>query len=69
MAKEKQNDELADETRENAEAEAQVIIEKAKEEAAAIVAAAREEAEPSPAAPKRREDNLVPIRLFRSMVI
>ena len=46
-------------------AEAQAIIEKAKEEAAAIVAAAREEAEPGPAAPKRREDNLVPIRLFK----
>lgn len=54
MAKEKQNAELAEETRENAEAEA-----------AAIVAAAREEAEPSLAAPKRREDNLVPIRLFK----
>lgn len=65
MAKEKQNAELAEETRENAEAEAQAIIEKAKEEAAAIVAAAREEAEPSLAAPKRREDNLVPIRLFK----
>lgn len=58
MAKEKQNAELAEETRENAEAEAQAIIEKAKEEAAAI-------AEPSLAAPKRREDNLVPIRLFK----
>lgn len=65
MAKEKQNAELTEETRENAEAEAQAIIEKAKEEAAAIVAAAKEEAEPSPAAPKRREDNLVPIRLFK----
>ena len=65
MAKEKQNAELTEETRENAEAKAQAIIEKAKEEAAAIVAAAREEAEPSLAAPKRREDNLVPIRLFK----
>lgn len=46
-------------------AEAEAIIEKAKEEAAAIVAAAKEEAEPGPAAPKRREDNLVPIRLFK----
>lgn len=59
MAKEKQNAELTEETRENAEAEAQAIIEKAKEKAAAIVA------EPGPAAPKRREDNLVPIRLFK----
>ena len=65
MAKEKQNAELTEETRENAEAKAQAIIEKAKEEAAAIVAAAKEAAEPGPAAPKRREDNLVPIRLFK----
>ncbi len=65
MAKEKQNAELTEETRENAEAEAQAIIEKAKEEAAAIVAAAKEGAAPTGGAPKRREDNLVPIRLFK----
>lgn len=65
MAKEKQSPEAQD-----VQAEAQDILDKAREEAAAIVEAAKRAAEEAAApAPTRgeaaREENLVPIRLFR----
>ena len=65
MAKEKQSPEAQD-----VQAEAQDILDKAREEAAASVEAAKRAAEEAAApAPTRgeaaREENLVPIRLFR----
>ena len=64
MAKEKQSPEAQD-----VQAEAQDILDKAREEAAAIVEAAKRAAEeaaaPAPTGAAAREENLVPIRLFR----